>query len=42
VDFYASAAKLVVEVDGAWHGERTAADRRRDRVLGAFGYRVER
>jgi very-short-patch-repair endonuclease len=42
VDFYASAAKLVVEVDGAWHGERTAADRRRDRVLGAFGYRVVR
>jgi very-short-patch-repair endonuclease len=42
VDFYASAAKVVVEVDGASHGQRTAADRRRDRVLGAFGYRVVR
>jgi very-short-patch-repair endonuclease len=34
--------KVVVEVDGAWHGQRTAADRRRDRVLGAFGYCVVR
>ena len=42
VDFYASAAKVVVEVDGAWHGERAAADRRRDRVLAAFAYRVVR
>jgi adenine-specific DNA-methyltransferase len=42
VDFYASAAKVVVEVDGDWHAQRAAADRRRDRVLEAFGYHVVR
>jgi very-short-patch-repair endonuclease len=41
-DYYASAVRLVVEVDGAWHGPRAAADRRRDRILTAAGYRILR
>jgi len=41
-DFYASAARLVVEVDGASHRARAAADARRDRVLARLGYRVLR
>ena len=40
--FYASEAKLIVEVDGPWHAARAAADRRRDRVLSGAGYRVLR
>ncbi|MBM4364454.1 MAG: DUF559 domain-containing protein [Deltaproteobacteria bacterium] len=32
-DFYAPAAGLVVEVDGAWHGPRERADSRRDEAL---------
>jgi very-short-patch-repair endonuclease len=39
-DYYASAVRLIVEVDGAWHVPRAAADRRRDRVLAAAGYRI--
>jgi len=41
-DFAAPAVKLVVEVDGAWHGRRRAADERRDRALGRAGWRVVR
>ena len=40
VDFYACAAKLVVEVDGGWHSNRAHRDARRERVLHAAGYRV--
>jgi len=42
VDFAAPEARLVVEVDGAYHGRRTAADARRDAELGRRGYRVIR
>ena len=44
VDFYAPAAKLVVEVDGPYHTEpaRRRADARRDRKLGKAGFRVLR
>ena len=44
VDFYAAAARLVVEVDGGQHFEREAwaADRRREAVLQAMGLRVLR
>lgn len=41
-DFYAAAARLVVEVDGASYRGRTTADARRDRVLVRLGYRVLR
>jgi len=41
-DFLAPSARLVVEVDGAWHRGRTQADARRDRVLQRLGYRVLR
>ena len=41
-DFAASAAKLVVEVDGAYHSRRQSADARRDRKLRRLGYRVPR
>jgi very-short-patch-repair endonuclease len=41
-DYYACAARLIVEVDGGWHGGRSRADARRDRVLAAAGYRVLR
>ena len=41
-DFLAPSARLVVEVDGAWHHGRTEADARRDRVLQRLGYRVLR
>lgn len=41
-DYYACAARLIVEVDGDWHRGRSRADARRDRVLGAAGYRVLR
>jgi very-short-patch-repair endonuclease len=41
-DFFASARRLVVEVDGPWHRGRDAADARRDRVLARLGYRVLR
>ena len=42
VDFLASRGKLVVEVDGGYHGRRAAADARRDRALRALGYGVLR
>ena len=42
VDFLASRARLVVEVDGGYHALRKAADARRDRALARLGYRVLR
>ena len=42
LDFFAPAAKLVVEVDGCSHEFRRTADARRDRVLGRLSYRVLR
>jgi very-short-patch-repair endonuclease len=41
-DFLAPVQRLVIEVDGAYHGERTAADARRDAALERAGYRVVR
>jgi very-short-patch-repair endonuclease len=41
-DFLAPAQRLVIEVDGAYHGERTAADARRDAALERAGYRIVR
>ena len=41
-DFAAAAVRLVVEVDGPYHFGRCAADERRDKVLGALGWRVLR
>ena len=41
-DFYAPSARLVVEVDGAYHARRVTADARRDRKLTRAGYRVVR
>ncbi len=40
VDFYASEAKLVVEVDGGYHAERVALDAKRQRRLELGGYRT--
>jgi very-short-patch-repair endonuclease len=40
VDFLAPAARLVVEVDGAYHARRSRADARRDARLAVLGYRV--
>jgi very-short-patch-repair endonuclease len=42
VDFFAPGARLVVEVDGAHHAKRRAADKRRDASLSAAGLRVLR
>jgi very-short-patch-repair endonuclease len=42
VDFVAPRARLVVEVDGAHHRLRRAADARRDAKLARVGYRVLR
>ena len=42
VDFYAPAARLVVEVDGVQHRSRRGADRRRDARLAKLGLRVLR
>ena len=42
VDFFASAAGLIVEVDGGYHSRRRAADASRDRKLRRLGYRVVR
>jgi very-short-patch-repair endonuclease len=44
VDFLAPAARVVVEVDGAYHASvaRQRADARRDRRLGKAGFRVLR
>ena len=41
-DFLAPSVKLVVEVDGAYHSQRVAADARRTRALEQLGYRVLR
>jgi very-short-patch-repair endonuclease len=41
-DFVAPAARLVVEVDGAYHARRRRADAARDRKLARLGYRVVR
>lgn len=41
-DFAAPEVRVVVEVDGAYHGARVAADERRDRKLGRLGWRVVR
>ena len=41
-DFYAPASRLVMEVDGAYHAERSRADARRDVALERAGYRVVR
>ncbi|MEI9938503.1 MAG: DUF559 domain-containing protein [Pseudomonadota bacterium] len=41
-DFSAPAQRLVIEVDGAHHGERGGADARRDAALDRAGYRVIR
>ncbi|HVY29113.1 MAG TPA: endonuclease domain-containing protein [Polyangiaceae bacterium] len=42
VDFFAPAAWLVVEVDGAQHARQRGADNRRDRALEAAELRVLR
>jgi very-short-patch-repair endonuclease len=42
VDFFAPAARLEVEVDGAHHTRQRGADKRRDRALCAVGLRVLR
>ena len=42
VDFYAPAARLLIEVDGGYHAERARADARRDAVPARGGYRVLR
>jgi very-short-patch-repair endonuclease len=41
-DFYAAAARLVVEVDGGSHHGRESADARRDRMLARAGVRTLR
>jgi very-short-patch-repair endonuclease len=41
-DFYASTPKLIIEVDGPYHADRTRADARRDRDLANHGYRILR
>ena len=42
VDFYAAAAKLVVEADGEIHRQQTDDDRARDEFLEAAGLKVLR
>lgn len=42
VDFFAPAARHVVEVDGAHHFQQRGGDRRRDQRLAALGLRVLR
>ncbi len=41
-DFLAPAQRLVIEVDGAYHGERERGDARRDAALERAGYRIVR
>ncbi|HZL00677.1 MAG TPA: endonuclease domain-containing protein [Caulobacteraceae bacterium] len=43
-DFYCAAARLVIEIDGAWHGEESQRlhDERRDEYMARTGYRVVR
>ncbi|MCK6537386.1 MAG: DUF559 domain-containing protein [Polyangiaceae bacterium] len=38
-DFAVPSARVVIEVDGAYHASRRAADARRDRDLGRRGWR---
>ena len=42
VDFLASSSRLVVEVDGPYHGRRALADASRDSALARLGCRVLR
>ena len=42
VDFACTKVRLAVEIDGAYHEDRAWQDARRDRVLGALGWRVIR
>ena len=42
VDFACTKVRLAVEIDGAYHEERALQDARRDRALGALGWRVLR
>ncbi len=42
VDFYCHAAQLIVEVDGAVHGEQRRKDEARDRILAEHGFYVIR
>jgi len=42
VDFFCPERKLVVELDGGQHSERTKEDNARDRFLGKAGYKVLR
>jgi very-short-patch-repair endonuclease len=39
-DFAAPSVRLIVEVDGGYHGRRAVADARRDRDLTRLGYTV--
>ena len=41
-DFFVPEVRLVIEVDGEYHGRRRRADERRDRALRRAGYRVLR
>jgi very-short-patch-repair endonuclease len=41
-DFYAAERRLVIEVDGDYHGQRARADQRREALLTRAGYRVLR
>ena len=41
-DFLAPAQRLVIEVDGAYHGARERGDARRDAALERAGYRIVR
>lgn len=42
VDFLIPSARLVIEIDGGYHGRRVAADERRDAELRRMGYRILR
>jgi very-short-patch-repair endonuclease len=42
VDFCCLSARLVVELDGARHGQRATEDSERDRVLSTLGFLVLR
>ena len=42
VDFACTQARLVVEIDGGYHEQRTRHDGARDRALGELGWQVMR
>jgi very-short-patch-repair endonuclease len=42
VDFFAPSVRLVVEIDGGYHADRSRADASRERKLVRAGYRVLR